>query len=285
MMRRGILQEKICFWGLRLATYAILAVVLWILLDIFFKGISSISWDFLTGTPREGGLKGGILPVIVGTSYLILCTLVVALPLGIGCAIYLSEYARQGRLVRFIRLAIVTLAGIPSIVFGLFGMGLFVFFLDFQPSILSASLTLACMVLPTVIVASEEAIRAVPKGLREGALALGATPWQTIFRNVLPYAMPGILTGNILALGRAAGETAPILLTGAVFSITTIPTTPADKFMALPYHLFILSTQSNQMQLALPMAYGTALTLLLLVLGLTTLAALLRAYFRRKYQW
>jgi phosphate transport system permease protein len=278
-------HEKRVFWALRLVTYAIIAVIGYIIADIVYHGAGTISWEFLSTMPRKSGAEGGILPVIVGTFLLVAGTIVVALPLGMAGAVYLSEYATQGKLSHYIRLAIITLAGIPSIVFGLFGLGLFVIFLKFGASILSGSLTLACMVLPIIIVASEEALRAVPQSFREGSLALGATQWQTIRTNVLPYAVPGMLTGSILAVGRAAGETAPILLTVAAFYLPKLPTSIFNQVMALPYHLYILSTQLPDVDKARPMQYGTALVLMVLVLGLNLAAIILRSHFRKKYRW
>lgn len=271
-------------WILRGLTYLVVAAVAYIILHIVWNGIGVISWEFLTAPPRKGGVEGGIMPAIVGTLALVLGTMSVALPLGMACAIYLSEYAAQGRFTGMIRLAIVTLAGIPSIVFGLFGLGLFVLLLDMRTSILSGSLTLACMVLPTVIVASEEALRAVPKGQREGSLALGASQWYTISRNVLPYAVPGMVTGSVLAVGRAAGETAPIMFTAAVVFLPQLPEGIFYPVMALPYHLYYLSTQTHELG-AIPYRYGTALVLLLLVLGLNLVAIMLRYHFRKKYKW
>jgi phosphate transport system permease protein len=278
-------REKRAFWLLRLVTYAIVLVIGYIIFDIVWKGAPTISWEFLSKMPRKSGSEGGILPVIVGTLCLVTGTILVALPMGMAGAIYLSEYAKQGRLSRYIRLAIVTLAGIPSIVFGLFGLGLFVIFFKFGASILSGSLTLACMVLPTIIVASEEALRAVPQSFREASLALGATKWQTIRKNVLPYSVPGMLTGSILAIGRAAGETAPILLTVAAFYLPKLPHSIMDQVMALPYHLYILSTQLPDVDKARPMQYGTALVLIILVLGLNLAAIIMRSHYRKKYRW
>jgi phosphate transport system permease protein len=209
----------------------------------------------------------------------------VALPLGMGGAVYLSEYAKEGRFTRAVRLAIVTLAGVPSIVYGLFGLGLFVLFLHLKASVLSGSLTLACLILPTIIVASEEALRAVPMGLREGSLALGATKWQSIRTNVLPYSLPGMLTGSILAIGRAAGETAPIMFTAAAFFLPRLPRSAFDRVMALPYHLYVLATQHPEAAKVRPLQYGTALVLLLLVLGVSLIAILLRSHFRKRLQW
>ena len=270
---------------IRTATYFVVGVVGWIVWDVVQHGAPAISWKFLSAAPEKAGAEGGVFPAIVGTLCLALGTIIFALPLGVATALYLSEYSRNGRLARATRFAIVTLAGVPSVVFGLFGLGLFVIFLKFGTSILSGSLTLACMVLPTIIVASEEALRAVPQGLREGSLALGATKRQTICRNVLPYAIPGILTGTILSIGRAAGETAPILFTAAAFYLPHLPKSVFDPVMALPYHLFVLATQHPDPVKVRPLQYGSALTLLILVLGLNLIAILLRIRFRRKMQW
>jgi phosphate transport system permease protein len=270
---------------LRTLTYCIVLFIGYILFDIIWKGLPAINWEFISGFPRKSGSEGGIFPAIIGTFYLVLGTMLAALPLGIASAVYLSEYARQNFFTRSIRLAIITLAGVPSIVFGLFGLGLFVIFFGFGASILAGTLTLACMVLPTIIVASEEALRAVPQSLREGSLALGATQWQTIWKNVLPYSLSGMLTGSILAIGRAAGETAPILLTVAAFFLPKLPQSIFDQVMALPYHLYILATQHPEVHKVRPMQYGTALVLLTLVIILSFGAMLLRSYFRRKYRW
>ena len=270
---------------LRATTYCIVIFIGYILFDIIRKGLPAINWEFISGFPRKSGSEGGIFPAIVGTFYLLLGTMLASLPLGIASAVYLSEYARQTLFTRSIRLAIITLAGVPSIVFGLFGLGMFVIFFGFGASILAGSLTLACMVLPTIIVASEEALRAVPQSLREGSLALGATQWQTIWKNVLPYSLSGMLTGSILGIGRAAGETAPILLTVAAFFLPKLPQSIFDQVMALPYHLYILATQHPEAHKVRPLQYGTALVLLALVISLSSGAMLLRSYFRRKYRW
>ena len=270
---------------LRAITYSIVIFIGYILFDIIRKGLPAINWEFISGFPRKSGSEGGIFPAIVGTLYLLFGTMLTALPLGIASAVYLSEYARQTLFTRSIRLAIITLAGVPSIVFGLFGLGMFVIFFGFGASILAGSLTLACMVLPTIIVASEEALRAVPQSLREGSLALGATQWQTIWKNVLPYSLSGMLTGSILGIGRAAGETAPILLTVAAFFLPKLPQSIFDQVMALPYHLYILATQHPEAHKVRHLQYGTALVLLALVISLSSGAMLLRSYFRRKYRW
>jgi len=278
-------QETLAYWLLRGLTYFIVLAIAWIIFDVVLHGLPAINWEFLSGYPRRSGAEGGILPAIVGTLCLVLGTIVVALPLGMAAAVYLCEYAHQGRFTRTLRLAIVTLAGVPSIVFGLFGLGLFVLFLRFGASILAGSLTLACVILPTIIVSSEEALRAVPQSLREGSLALGATKWQTIYKNVLPYSIPGMLTGAILGIGRAAGETAPILLTVAASYFPRLPSSVFDQVMALPYHLYVLATQHPEADKVRPLQYGTALVLIALVLGVSLVAILLRGRFRRKYRW
>lgn len=279
------MTDSLIYWFMRCVTYSIVIVIACIIFDIVIKGLPAMRYEFLATQPRQSGAEGGIYPAIIGTLCLMAGTIVVALPLGMACAIYLSEYARQGRFTRSIRLAIITLAGVPSIVFGLFGLGMFVLFLHFGTSILAGSLTLACMVLPTIIVASEEALRAVPQYLREGSLALGAGKWQTIWRNVLPYAIPGMVTGSVLSIGRAAGETAPILLTAAAFYLPKLPQSILDPCMALPYHLYVLATQHPSADKVRSMQYGTALVLIALVLGVNLGAILLRVYFRKKYRW
>lgn len=278
-------KESLIINLVRVVTYFIVVVVGYLLLDIIVKGLPTISWDFLSGMPRKSGAEGGIYPAIVGTLYLVLGAVAVALPLGMATAIYLSEYAMQGRLNQGIRLAIITLAGVPSIVFGLFGLGLFVLFFGFGASILSGSLTLSFMILPTIIVSSEESLRAVPMGLREASLALGATKWQTVYKSVLPFALPGMFTGSILGIGRAAGETAPILLTVAAFFLPRLPSSIFDQVMALPYHLYVLATQHPDTVKVLPMQYGTALVLIVIVVFLNLTAILLRNHFRKKIQW
>lgn len=283
-MRSAAAQKIIC-WFIRAMTYLIVLVIASIIIKILWNGLSVINWGFLTTMPRRGGSEGGILPAIVGTLLLALGTIIIALPLGMATAIYLSEYARAGRFTQTVRLAIVTLAGVPSIVYGLFGLGLFVIFLHFGASIIAGCLTLACMILPIIIVSSEEALRAVPKSLREGSLALGATKWQTIYKNVLPYSISGMLTGSILGIGRAAGETAPILLTVAAFYLPKLPKSIFDQVMALPYHLYVLATQHPDIEKVRPLQYGTALVLLVLVLGINLVAIILRIHIRKKYRW
>ncbi|MDI6784172.1 MAG: phosphate ABC transporter permease PstA [bacterium] len=276
-------SQKLAFIILFLGTMLIL-VPLGIIIYILVKnGISAISWDFLTSVPRMGMKEGGIFPAIVGTIYLVLGTIIFALPLGVASAIYLTEYAKDNWLNRIIRLAIINLAGVPSIVYGLFGLGLFVLFFKFGTSILSGSLTLAIMILPVIITAAEEALKTVPTSFREASLAVGATKWQTIWKVVLPQALPGILTGAILGVSRAAGETAPILFTVAAFYLPSLPKSIFDQAMVLPYHLYVISTQIPGIKS--DMQYGTALVLIMLVLGMNLTAIILRARFRRRKKW
>ena len=278
-------SQTLIYWLMRSLTYLIVIVIAYIIIDIVRHGLPAISWEFLTAAPRKSGAEGGIFPAIVGTILLVTGTIAVALPLGMASAVYLSEYSRRGRFNEILRLAIMTLAGVPSIVFGLFGLGLFVLFLKFGASIIAGSLTLACMILPTIIVSSEEALQAVPQSLREGSLALGATKWETIRKNVLPYAIPGMMTGSILGIGRAAGETAPILLTVAAFYLPQLPKSIFDQVMALPYHLYVLATQHPSADLVRPKQYGTALVLLFLVLTVNMAAVLIRSRMRKKHRW
>ncbi|HIE56240.1 MAG TPA: phosphate ABC transporter permease PstA [Chromatiaceae bacterium] len=276
------IAEKVEFVSLGVAAIIVLSILGIILYDISAKGIRVISWEFLTQPPRRGMTEGGIFPALVGTLYVSLITILFSVPLGVCAAIYLNEYAGRGKLTRLIRIAIRNLAGVPSIVYGLFGVVLFVQLFKFGTSVLSAGLTLGLLTLPWTITASEEALRAVPQSYREGALALGATKWQAIKTNVLPYALPGILTGTILGLARAAGETAPILFTGVAFFLPHLPRSIFSQFMALPYHLYILATQHHAIERVKPLAYGTALVLIILVLSLNSVAIFIRYYLRLK---
>jgi phosphate transport system permease protein len=263
-----------------------LVVVLPILLivgTIVVQGIGAVTGEFLTAMPRDGMKAGGIFPAIVGTIVLTIGTALVAIPIGVGGAIYLAEYAGDTLLTRAIRLALINLAGIPSVVYGLFGLGLFVLFLQFGTSILAGSLTLAIMTLPIIISVAEEALRSVPTEFRTVSASLGGTRWQGIRHIVLTQALPGITTGIILGLLRAAGETAPILFTVAAFFLPRIPQSPFDQTMALPYHLYVISTQVPGMPLQIQ--YGTALVLLALVLSMNIIATLIRGYYRRRRRW
>lgn len=254
-----------------------------IIVFIAYIGGGAISLDFLRGFPHDGMRQGGIMPAIVGTFYLTLGTALFSVPLGIAAAIYLSEYSSDNWWTRTIRIAIINLSGIPSVVYGLFGLGLFVLFLKFGTSILSASLTLSIMTLPVIISTAEEALRAVPQSFRTVSISLGATRWQTIRRIILPEALPGIITGVILGLERAAGETAPILFTGAAFFLPQLPNSIFDSTMALPYHLFVISTQVPEMPFQIQ--YGTALVLITFVLGMNLIATIIRSRARRLRQW
>jgi phosphate transport system permease protein len=250
---------------------------------IIVKGAPAISLEFLFSFPSDGMKSGGIWPAIVGTFYLTFGTALFSVPLGIGAAIYLSEYAPENKITRVIRIAIINLAGIPSVIYGLFGLGLFVVLLRFGTSLLAGSLTLSIMTLPVIISTSEEALRSVPQAFRVVSISVGATRWQTIRRIVLPQALPGILTGVVLGLERAAGETAPILFTCAAFFLPKLPSSPFDQTMALPYHLFVISTQIPGMPIKIQ--YGTALVLLFFVLGMNLLATLIRSRARARQQW
>ncbi len=279
--RRRVLQSFV--FGLFRLSAAINGIALAIIIYfLVVRGWRAITWTFLTQPPMESMTKGGILPCIVGTICLSVGAILVAFPIGVASAIYLHEYARPGRVLRMIRLGINNLAGVPSVVFGLFGLAFFVVWLNFGVSILAGSLTLGAMTLPVIIGASEEALRSVPDTYREASLGLGATKWQTIHRVVLPAALPGILTGAILGISRAAGETAPIMFTAAVFFTPSLPTSIFDEIMALPYHIYVLATAGTEIEVTRPLQYGTALVLITLVLGLNLIAIIYRARLRRR---
>jgi phosphate transport system permease protein len=285
--KNGIKGRRRVYQTLMFSLFRISAAIngialLIVIVFLVSKGWRAINWTFLTQPPMDSMTKGGILPCIIGTACISLGAIAVALPIGVASAIYLNEYARPGKLVRFIRLGINNLAGVPSVVFGLFGLALFVVWMGFGVSILSGALTLAAMTLPVIIGASEESFRNVPDTYREASLGLGATKWQTIYRVVLPTAMPGILTGSILGLGRAAGETAPIMFTAAVFFSPSLPTSIFDEIMALPYHIYVLATAGTEIESTRHLQYGTALVLIVLVLGLNLVAIIYRTHLRRK---
>jgi phosphate transport system permease protein len=282
-MRNPKRAEKIAFFFLFLATLLIVVPVGLIVVIIIQKGSPAINWQFLTDIPRQGMRAGGILPAIVGTVYLVLGAIIFALPIGVLSAVYLSEYAKDNFLTRIIKLAIINLAGVPSVVYGLFGLALFVVFFRFGASILSGSLTLGIMILPIIITTSREALESVPYSFREVSRSLGASKWQSISSIVLPNAISGILTGTILGLGRAAGETAPILFTVAAFYLPQLPSSIFHQAMALPYHLYVISTQVPNVDEKI--RYGTALVLLALVLFMNLVAIIIRYKFRKKKKW
>ena len=279
--RRKIVQHA-AFAVIRVAVYINVGALIVFLAFIAVQGIPAISWEFLTQAPRRSMTEGGIWPCIVGTVYLSIGSIAVAFPLGVGTAIYLNEYAGSGRWVRIVRMGIVNLAGVPSVVYGLFGLAFFVIWLEMGVSILAGSLTLGAFILPLVIGSSEEALRAVPQANREASLALGATRWQTIYRVILPEALPGMITGLILGMSRAAGETAPIMFTAAVFFSREMPSSIFDEVMAMPYHIYVLATAGTEIEKTRPLQYGTALTLMALVLGMNLAAILIRNRLQKK---
>ena len=285
LLRRRATQGV--WFGLFRMAVAVNALALFIIVGyMVYYGLPAISWNFLTGQPTEGGMAGGIFPSIVGTFYLSLGSMLLALPLGVAAAIYLHEYARPGLFMRIIRLCINNLAGVPSVVFGLFGMAFFVASRDlgglgFGVSILSGCMTLAVLILPVIIGTSEEALRSVPDTYREASLGLGGTKWQTISRVVLPAALPGVLTGSILSISRAAGETAAIMFTAAASYNPTLPSSLFSEVMALPYQIYSLSVSSTNPEATLPLQYGTSLVLIALVLGMNLIAIVLRSRLRK----
>jgi len=271
-------SQAVAFGLLWLGAAMVVLPVMGILLTMFIRGARSLSWELLSG------VEEGLLPAIVGTTWLVVLTGVIAAPLGVAAAVYLSEYARAGTLVRLIRLAIVNLAGVPSVVYGLFGLALFVVLLHLGRCLLAGACTLALLVLPLVITASEEALRQVPRQLRDASFALGATRWQTVRRVVLPNALPGIMTGLILSVGRAAGETAPILFTAAFYSLTDpFPNSVLDPIVALPYQLFVMATEVPGITEGTK--WATSVVLVGLVLGLNLAAVVMRGRLRRGRRW
>lgn len=274
--------QKIAFLTLRALGLLVIGILLWILGFIVYNGAGVISWEFLTTAPEEGMTAGGIFPAIVGTLCLIVGSMIFAFPLGVMSAIYTSEYAGNGKIVKFIRVMTNNLSSIPSIVFGLFGMALFVNTLGFGDSILAGSMTLGLLVLPVIIRTTEEALKAVPQSYRSGSLALGASKLQTISKVVLPAAFPNITTGLILSIGRVSGETAPILFTVAAYFLPKLPSGIFDQVMALPYHLYVIATSGTDIEASRPIAYGTALVLILIVLGMNLLATWMRRHLEKK---
>jgi len=281
--RRALRHQRAAFAALFGATFLAASASVVVIGVIFLRGWPALSWEFLTTMPTQGMRAGGIFPAIVGTLELVGLTILFALPTGVSAAIYLTEYAADSWVTRLVRLAIVNLSGVPSVVYGLFGLGVFVIFFGFGASLLAGALTLGIMTLPVIITASEEALRSVPQSFREVSYSLGASRWQTVRHAVLPFAVPGIMTGTILGISRAAGETAPILFTVAAFYLPRLPHSVFDQAMVLPYHLYVITTQIPNIPPT--QRTGTALVLLLLVLSLNLSAVMLRSHFRRKRQW
>ncbi|MDR1196055.1 MAG: phosphate ABC transporter permease PstA [Endomicrobium sp.] len=277
------LSQKLSYALLFLATLLVITPVTIIVFIIVKNGASAITWEFLTAMPADGMRGGGILPAIVGTLSIVMCAILITLPIGVCAAIYLNEYAKDNLLTRTINLAIVNLAGVPSVVYGLFGLGIFVMFLKLGVSIIAGALTLSIMELPVIITTARGALRSVPHSFREASLSLGVSRWQTIQYVVLPNALPGILTGAILSIARISGETAPILFTAAAFYVPHLPNSVFDQVMTLPYHLFIISTQIPNMPKNI--IFGTALVLLIMVLSMSLVAIIARIYFRKRRKW
>lgn len=282
LARRKKQQQAIAFWILRILSYSIVAILIIILSFIIYKGASALSWDFISKMPEEGMTKGGIYPAIIGTLCLVLGSMIFAFPVGVLAAIYMHEYVKDGIIKKIIRQMTNNLAGVPSIVFGLFGMSLFVNKMGFGDSILAGSLTLGLLALPVVIRTTEEALKAVDNTFRHASLGLGASKWQTTSKVVLPIAFPNIITGLILSIGRVSGETAPILFTVATYFLPKLPSSIFDQVMALPYHLYVISTSGTDIEASRPLAYGTALVLIIIVLIANLLANALRKYFGKK---
>ena len=275
-------SQKVAFGIFTLLSYLVVVILFLILGFIIIQGGKVISWDSLTEAPADGMTAGGIFPAIVGTLYLVLGSSLISFPIGIMSGIYMNEYATNGKIIRFIRIMTNNLSGVPSVVFGLFGMSLFVVTLGWGDSIIAGSFTLALMSLPLIIRTTEEALKSIDDSFRHGSLALGATKLQTIRRVVLPMAFPNIITGLILSIGRVSGETAPILFTVAAYFLPQLPGSIFDQCMALPYHLYVISTSGTDIEASRGMAYGTALVLIAIVLIVNLLANALRGYFARK---
>jgi len=276
------ISQAIAFTLFKLMSYAVVAILILILGFIISKGIGVISWEFISTQPEEGMTQGGIYPAIVGTFYLILGSSLFSFPIGIMSGIYMNEYAANNRVATFIRIMTNNLSGVPSVVFGLFGMALFVNTMNFGDSILAGSLTLGLLSLPLVIRTTEESLKAIDNTFREASLALGATKLQTIQKVILPMAFPNIITGLILSIGRVSGETAPILFTVAAYFLPQLPTSIFDQVMALPYHLYVISTSGTDIEASRGMAYGTAFVLIAIILMVNILASVLRSYFSKK---
>ncbi len=281
MKTKAYMTQAAGFFLIRTGTFIVIAFLLLMLGYIFYQGISAVSIGFLTEMPRDEMTRGGIFPAIIGTFYLMLGSSLISIPVGIITAIYLTEYAKNRRIVKIIRLGINNLAGVPSVVFGLFGLSLFVIFFGFGTSILAGSLTLGLLNLPVIIRSTEESLQVVPATYREASLSLGATKWQTIYKMILPNALPGIMTGVMLSLGRAAGETAPIMFTAAAFYTPDLPVSMFNEVMALPYHIYVMATAGTHIQATRHLQYGTAIVLISLVLALNMAGLILRYRFRK----
>lgn len=279
---RKRVSQNTAFWTFRILSFCVVAILFWILGFIVVNGIGVVNWDFLTTYPTEGMTSGGIFPAIVGTLYLVAGSVIIAFPIGVMSGIYISEYAHNNWLVKLIRIMTNNLSGVPSIVFGLFGMALFVTAFGFGDSVIAGSFTLALLVLPIVIRTTEEAMKSIDNSFRVGSLALGASKLQTISRVLLPIAFPNIITGLILAVGRVSGETAPILFTAVAYFLPQLPDSVFDQVMALPYHLYVIATSGTDLEASRPMAYGTALVLIIIVLIINLIANALRRYFGKK---
>jgi phosphate transport system permease protein len=275
--------QKVAFGVITAAAVGVVIPLVLVIAYIAAQGIGAMGWEFISSMPRNGMREGGVFPALVGTVWLTIGTALTSLPFGVGAGVYLSEYASDNWFTRTIRLAIINLAGVPSVVYGLFGLGLFVIFLRFGMSIIAGSLTLGIMTLPVIISTTEQALSAVPQSFRVVNASLGGTTWQGVRKVILPQALPGIMTGVILGLERAAGETAPILFTVAAFFLPRLPHSIYDQTMALPYHLFVISTQVPGMPIKVQ--YGTALVLMVFVLTMNLLATLIRRYYRKRRQW
>ncbi len=282
LKKRADILEKVMFALIRLASFSVIAFLVLMIAFIVKQGASAISWEFITAMPRNEMTEGGIFPAILGTFYLMIGSSLISIPIGIMTAIYLTEYAENPKVIRIIRLGINNLAGVPSVVFGLFGLSLFVVFLGFGTSIIAGSFTLGLLNLPVIIRSTEEALNVVPHTYREASLSLGATRWQTIYKIVWPSALPGILTGIMLSLGRAAGETAPIMFTAAAYFTPDLPVSVFNEIMALPYHIYIMATAGTHIQETRHIQYGTAIILIMLVLLLNATGLYLRYRFRKK---
>lgn len=281
MTNKHVILEKTTFILIRFLSFMVISFLVFMLVYIFKKGFSALSWEFISAAPKNEMTQGGIFPAIIGTIYLILGSSLISIPIGIITAIYLSEYAKSQTIVKIIRMGINNLSGVPSVVFGLFGLSLFVIFFDFGSSILAGSLTLGILNLPVIIRSTEEALQTVPHTYREASLSLGANMWQTIYKIILPNALPGILTGIMLSLGRAAGETAPIMFTAAAFYTPDLPTSIFHEVMALPYHIYVMATAGTHIQETRHLQYGTAIILILLVLIFNMTGLILRYKFRK----